>query len=137
MTHTVVSRVDSPSQLGVGRDGFCVAVGGGGPSIVFTPLENKHIQQTLIFIDLQEIYDTEDPLDTLDKFVVYIESGRPKLDTFYTLTGEVTSQHAETWMARMRQCWSEAERITSKAWLQLTDEATNKLDALPFSEGHF
>ena len=86
---------------------------------------------------LQEIYDTEDPLDTLDKFVVYIDNNRPKVDAFYTHAGELTSQYAETWMARMRQCWTETERITSKAWLQLTDEATNRLDALPIQEGHF
>ena len=103
-------------------------------------LAHKYLYKLIFFTThhyLQEIYDTEDPLDTLDKFVVYIDSNRPKVDAFYTHAGELTSQYAETWMARMRQCWTETERITSKAWLQLTDEATNRLDALPIQEGHF
>lgn len=86
---------------------------------------------------LEEIHDIDEPLSTIDKFVAYIESHRPRLDMFYMAdSDEPTSSHAEHWLARTQQCWAEAERLTSKAWLQIMDDGRSG-DALAIKEHHF
>ena len=86
---------------------------------------------------LEEIHDVDEPLSTLDKFVAFIESHRPRLDMFYLADQDwPTSSYAEHWLGRMQQCWAEAERLTSKAWLQIMDDAKAG-DALAIKEHHF
>ena len=86
---------------------------------------------------LEEIFALDNPLDSIDKFVAYIETHRPRLDMFYSAEGNwPTSSYSELWLGQMQQCWSEAERLTSKAWLQIMDDAKAG-DALTIKEQHF
>ena len=84
----------------------------------------------------EEIMAEEDPLDTLDKLVTYMESGRPHLDAFHEAKGRPTSAHAEIWLGLLQQCWAESERLTSKALSQLMDDSRTS-EALTIKEGHF
>ena len=83
-----------------------------------------------------EIGDPDKPLNTIEKFVAYIEQNRPKLDMFYDGSGKVAvSKMAESWVGRLAQCWSETDRINSKAWLQLMDDV--RQETLHIQEMHF
>lgn len=84
----------------------------------------------------EEIMAEEDPIDTVDKLVSYMESGRPHLEAFHDAKGRPTSAYADVWLGLLQQCWAESERLTSKALLQLMDD-TRTSEALNIKEGHF
>ncbi len=83
-----------------------------------------------------EIEDEDDPLDSIDKFVAYIETNRPSVELFQEADDKPISAYAETWIGQMQQCWAESERLTAKALLQLMDDVKAS-DALPMKEHHF
>ena len=70
------------------------------------------------------------------KFLAHIEQQRPDLSMFYDpVTNKPVSKMAESWVGRLAQCWSETDRISSKAWLQLMDDM--RQDDLDIQEQHF
>ena len=84
----------------------------------------------------QEINQSDPCVDTVDKFVIYIERNRPHLRDFYGDGEKIISPCCQTWLSRFQQCWSETERINCKALLQLLEEGTG-VCSMPMAEHHF
>lgn len=89
----------------------------------------------------EQISDGCSPIDTIDKFVAYIDNRRPNLNMFYceednSAETVAVSPQAKDWLAQMQQCWCEADRSSTRAFLQAMDEVY-AATILPFQESHF
>lgn len=65
-------------------------------------------------------------IDTIDKFLVFIESNRPNLRRFRPHDGSIDAtkdnkEEHEIWSDLMQRCWTDGDRVTCKALLQLVE----------------
>jgi len=69
----------------------------------------------------EDVICNEKNISTLEDFISYIENNRPTLTMFHNPEGKPLSSYCSKWISYMQKCWTDIERISSKAWLQLID----------------